>query len=149
MTEDLIDTVTIETLRDALQDRGFRATIETDAAGARFIRSATAGLAFEARLGNPAGADAALDVRLVAAIEIQGNLDPEIVNRWNNSRRFCRLHREGDMLLLDMDISVAGGVAPAWLARQVDMWDRLVEALIEHLKRELAAVAPRADAAVA
>lgn len=137
---DLIETVTLDLLRDMFQACGFRAAAATDADGQAFLRSATGGLAFDVRLGNadPADATAALDVRLVAAIEIKGELPLDLVNSWNNARRFCRLHVDGRSLLLDMDVSVAGGVAPAWLERQIELWDRLVQILIEHLKDELA-----------
>lgn len=130
---DLVHAVTLETLRDMLQALGFRASIGPDG---RAVQSATNGMGFEARLGNPAsdGEDGAVDFRLVAAIRVEGGLDLALVNSWNNGRRFCRLHLDGGTLLLDMDVSVAGGVAPAHLAGQLEIWNRVVEALREFLR---------------
>lgn len=133
---DLIHAATPETLRDMAQALGFRATVAVDASGAKSLQSATNGMAFEVRLGNaaPDGEDGAVDLRFVAAIRVEGELDLALVNAWNNSRRFGRLRLDGEALILDFDVSVAGGVAPAHLAAQFEIWNRLVEALIEFLR---------------
>lgn len=144
---DLVHAVTLESLRDMLQALGFRAAISADHRGVGLVQSATSGIGFEARLGNPAadGEEGAVDFRLVAAIRVEGELDLGLVNGWNNGRRFSRLHLDAGTLLLDMDVSVAGGVAPAHLAGQFEIWNRLVEALREFLRAGGKDAEPRAE----
>lgn len=139
---DLIHAATPETLRDMAQALGFRAAVVADANGAKSLHSATNGMAFEIRLGNaaPDGEDGSVDLRFVAAIRVEGQLDLALVNDWNNGRRFGRLRLDGEALILDFDVSVAGGVAPAHLAAQFEIWNRLVEALIEFLRAPAKAV---------
>lgn len=158
MTE-LVDHLTLPLLRDMFQAMGFRASIVKTPRGEEILQSATAGVAFEGRLGNPSvdGEGQAVDVRFVAAMRVEGALDLGLVNEWNNARRFSRLHLDGETLLLDMDVSVAGGVAPANVAHHIELWNRLVEALVEYFRRSVAgagqsggaspAPQPRSDAA--
>lgn len=133
---DLIHAATLDSLRDMAQALGFRAAIAADGDGVRRLQSATNGLGFEIRLGNPApdGEDGAVDFRFVTAIRVEGDLDLALVNHFNNGRRFGRLRLDGAALVLDFDASLAGGVAPAHLAAQFEIWNRLVEALTEFLR---------------
>jgi hypothetical protein len=135
-----VETVTLESLREALHELGFRAAILSDGSGASFVRSATSGMGFDVRLGSPAaGRDGeALDFRLVAAVEVEGAFDLDLINGWNNGRRFSRLHLDQGLLLLDMDVSVAGGVAPGFLRAQLETWSRLVTDWVDQLRRGFA-----------
>lgn len=136
---DVVETVTLESLRDALHELGFRAQIVGDVQGVSFIRSAVSGMAFDVRLGSPAiGSETeAIDFRLVAAIQVEGDLDLELVSDWNNVRRFGRLHLDRSALLLDMDVSVAGGVRRRFLLGQIETWSRLVGTLLDHMRQGL------------
>lgn len=133
---DLIHAVTLESLRDMAQALGFRATLSDGSDGVRTLQSAANGLGFEIRLGNsaPDGEDGAVDFRFVTAIRVEGQLDLALVNAWNNDRRFGRLRLDGPALAMDLDASVAGGVAPAHLAGQFEIWNRLIGALMDVLR---------------
>lgn len=137
---DIVTTLTLDALRETLQASGYRVEQLTDpVANVPYLRSATAGLAFDVRPGNRfVGEDQGFaDVAFVAALQVQGELPLDIVNRWNVTRRFGRLQLSQPFLVFCLDVSVAGGVAPNYLRGQVEIWDRLVQELIAYLRDEL------------
>lgn len=149
---DVITKLTLEGLRDSFQTAGYRIETQTDpVAGVPYLRSATAGLAFDIRPGNRFADDpeAFADVALVAPLQVQGELPLDIVNRWNASRRFGRLQLSPPFLVFCLDISVAGGIAPNHLRAQIEIWDRLVQELISYLRDELGKLGAARGAAAA
>jgi hypothetical protein len=141
----LILDLTLDSLREILQQSGYRVETVTDPiANVPYLRSATGGLTFDIRPGNrlvgqnPAGQDQGfVDVAFVAVLQVQGELSLDLVNRWNVTRRFARLQLSPPFLALCMDVSVAGGVTPDHLRGHIEIWDRLVQELISHLRDEL------------
>ena len=95
MAKTSIRSFTAETIRETLQEAGFRAEIASGpgTAAGPLIRSGSSGLAFEVRLLNPLQIDAKsfADVTFTAGLQLQGPFALEIVNRWNASKRFSRL----------------------------------------------------------
>jgi Putative bacterial sensory transduction regulator len=139
-TSDPIHTITLDKLREIFQQAGYRVETVTDpVAMIPYLRSATGGLAFDIRPGNRlAGEDRGFaDVAFAAVLQIQGELPLDLVNRWNATRRFARLQLSQTFLVFCMDVSVAGGVMPAYLRAQIEIWDRLVQELIVYLRDEL------------
>ncbi len=144
MSDDIPLTLTLASLRDTLQQAGYRVEAVTDpVANIPYLRSATSGLAFDIRPGNRlAGEDSGFaDVAFTAVLQVQGELPLDLINRWNAGRRFARLQLSQTFLVFCMDISVAGGVMPAHLRGQIEIWDRLVQDLIAYLREELPKVA--------
>jgi hypothetical protein len=152
MSETIITKLTLEALREAVQLAGYRVETLTDpVANLGYLRSATAGLAFEIRPGNRPGdtEPGFVDFTVVAALQVQGELSLDIVNRWNATRRFGRLQFSPPFLVLTLDVSVAGGVAQNHLRAQIEIWDVLVQQLIGYLRDELARMAASNGAAPA
>jgi hypothetical protein len=151
-TKDLLQTITLDRLRELLQRFGYRAELVTvEAQKTTFLRSATAGMAFDIRPGNrlPGDTDAYADFSFLALFTIKGGELPwAIVNNWNNQRRFGRLHIDQGFLMLDMDVSVAGGVSAEHLSAQFVIWDQLLQGLITYLRTELPRYAANAGAGV-
>ena len=151
--DDLVLVLTPDRLRGLMQDRGYRVELATDEQGIPYLRSATNGFGFEVRFANRLANDETgyVDVALLAGLRVQGTLPLEIVNDWNNAKRFARLHLAGDLLILDMDISVLGGVTTNHLHTQIEIWDRLVQELISYLREAVRTLAATngADPAVA
>ncbi len=145
MSDATITHLTLDSLRDVLQLAGYRVETMTDpVANILYLRSATNGLTFDVRPGNRlANIEGAFaDVVFVAVLQVQGDLPLELVNRWNASRRFTRLQLSPPFLVLSLDVSVAGGVAPLYLRGQIEIWDHLVQQLIAYLREELPKLAP-------
>jgi Putative bacterial sensory transduction regulator len=148
MSDTILAKLSLDSLRDALQQAGYRVETVTDpVVNVAYLRSATSGLAFDIRPGNRlAGADQHfVDIAFTAVLQVQGDLPLDIVNRWNATRRFARLQLSQPFLVLSLDVSVAGGVAPNHLRAQVEIWDHLVQQLIAYLREEL----PKVSAAKA
>ena len=140
VTETIITQVTVQTLRAAFQDAGYRVEELNDpVANLPYLRSATGGMPFEIRPGNrlPTETDGYVDVGLIAVFQVQGELPLNIVNRWNATRRFGRLQLSAPLLVLHFDISVAGGVTSRYLRTQLELWDHLIQQLIAYLRDEL------------
>lgn len=138
MPDTILASITLDGLRDLMQQVGYRVETLNDPAGNAFLRSATGGVAFDIRGGNRlAGAGGYADLTFATVLQVQGDLPLDIVNQWNNSRRFARLHLVPGLQVFDMDVSVAGGVAPLALRTQIEIWDRLVQEFIPFLRDEV------------
>ncbi len=139
----LVHSLDADAIRDLFQRAGYRAEIVTDTDGARLVRSSTGGLAFHVRLADPLSGDTPTfaAANIFAALQVQGTLPLSIVNRWNASKRYARLYLAGDVIMLDMDISVLGGVTMSHLPAQVLLWDRLVQDLLRYLREAVAGLA--------
>lgn len=139
MTDSLIAAITVDSFRDILQQAGYRAERIAGPEDAPALRSATGGLPFDVRFNNRVAGETAsfADITLLAGLRVEGDLPLSVPNDWNNIRRFARLRLLQGHLLLDMDISVLGGVTSAHLLLQLQVWDRLVQELIAHLRETL------------
>jgi hypothetical protein len=140
MSDTPVVKLTLDALRDVLQQVGYRVEEVTDpVANVPYLRSATGGLAFDVRPGNRLADadDSFVDVAFTAVLQIQGELPLDLVNRWNATRRFARLQLSQQFLVFSLDVSVAGGVMPNHLRAQIEIWDRLAQELIVYLRDEL------------
>ncbi|NVO17711.1 MAG: YbjN domain-containing protein [Rhodoplanes sp.] len=143
----LLADIDLDRLAELMRTQGYRVDLVREPGG-DLLRSATGGLAFEIRGGSPAPECPAsfIDLRCLAGLKIEGELDPAVINAWNVQRRYARLHRQEDLLVLTLDVSLAGGVMPAYVVTQIAIWDRLLQDLPVFLRETLA---PRAAAAAA
>lgn len=134
-----IQSVSLKQLQELLQQMGYRVT-ESEQAGNRQLLSASQGIGFALRLGNPANeADQALDYTLSCALRVQGEMPAGIESAWNIGKRFARLAVQGEFLVLEMDVIVAGGVAPTYLQATAELWDRLLQEFLLFLRQHAAA----------
>jgi hypothetical protein len=144
MSETIITKLTIDSLRENIQLAGYRVETMTDpVVNTTYLRSSTSGFVFDIRPGHRlADADQSFfDVAFIAALQVQGELPLDIVNRWNVSRRFARLQLSQPFLILSHDVSVAGGVAHNYLRAQIEIWDHLLQQMISYLREELPKIA--------
>ncbi len=149
MSDTIISSLSLDQLRDVLQQAGYRVETVTDpVANIAYLRSATAGLTFDIRPGNrvPGNSENFADAALIAVLQVQGELPLDLVNRWNATRRFARLQLSAPFLVLSLDVSVAGGVAPNHLRAQIEIWDQLVQQFINYLREELPKLAASSTA---
>jgi hypothetical protein len=140
MSDTILAKLSLDGLRDVLQQAGYRVETATDpVANVVYLRSATSGIAFDIRPGNRLadGSDGFVDMAFTAILQVQGELPLDLVNRWNATRRFARLQLSQPFLVLSLDISIAGGVAPNYLRGQIEIWDQLMQQLIAYLREEL------------
>lgn len=150
MTDTAINGFTLDTLRDLLQQYGYRVELVAAEGEVPFLRSSTAGLAFDIRPGNRLADPEAgfADMTFSAWLKVEGDLPLDVVNRWNTLRRFGRLQVVPSLLALTMDVSFIGGVMPTYVRAQVELWDHLVQALLPYLREELQKLGPATGADV-
>ncbi|BBP83366.1 MULTISPECIES: YbjN domain-containing protein [unclassified Pseudomonas] len=146
---DMIHSITPDQLTERLQAAGYRVN-RTEQGGVVQLLSASQGIGFAVRFGNPAtDAGAYLDYCFSCALRIQGELPAGLAEVWNASRRFARLSRQGEFLVLEMDAIVAAGVSPQHLQGQMELWDRLLQEFIAYLRDYSQAMAREQAAAQA
>ncbi|KDB08133.1 Sensory transduction regulator [Burkholderia sp. lig30] len=152
-----IDSIDIEQLARVLRDAGYRVTA-VEQNGVAQLMSASQGVGFSVRFGNAAlpsqpgvAPDAAryIDYTLVCVLQVQGEMPAELVANWNRTKRFARLASHGAFLALEMDVIVAGGVSERYLRGTIELWDRLIQEFLLHLRSRPALAAQEADAHVA
>jgi len=116
-----------------LQARGFRAEVQEPGP---ILVSAASGLGFRAEFANPVVDTPGrfLDFTLLCAIEVPADAGRDLAVRWNASRRFARLQQRDGVLILDMDVLLAGGVTEAYLGARIEIWDQLLRLLVADLR---------------
>ncbi|WP_163010289.1 YbjN domain-containing protein, partial [Pseudomonas viridiflava] len=88
-------------LQELLQSAGYRVTV-SEQNGMVQLLSASQGVGFAVRLGNPAAEDGHyLDYTLSCALRVQGELPAGLAERWNVEKRFARLTVQGAFLVLE------------------------------------------------
>ncbi len=130
---ELITSVTVQSLTELLQEAGYRVN-PSEQNGIVQLLSASQGIGFAVRFGNPAGGQGGyVDFTYSCALRIQGELPEGLAQVWNASRRFARLSVQGEFLLMEMDVVVAG-VSVTYLRSQLELWDRLLQEFIVYLR---------------
>ncbi|MFM0593295.1 YbjN domain-containing protein [Paraburkholderia dilworthii] len=140
---ELIEAVSIDRLAEILKAAGYRVTV-AEQNGALQLMSASQGVGFSVRFGNAvqdaaaAATDPAavryLDYTHSCVLQVQGELPMELVASWNRTKRFARLADHGPFLALEMDVIVAGGVTERYLRSTIELWDRLIQEFLLHLR---------------
>jgi hypothetical protein len=141
MAESQLMSITQEQLGEILQNAGYRTEHRTDQNGSPLIASATSGVTFNMRLGNRAAPplEGFLDYTYIAVIKVDGEFSAKRLNEWNQSKRFARLHKVDDFIILDMDGIVAGGVTERHIRATLELWDRLIQEFMAWLRGDGAA----------
>lgn len=130
----LIQSITPEQLGELLQAAGYRVN-RTEQGTVVQLLSASQGIGFAVRFGNPAATeDSFLDFTFSCALRIEGELPEGLVQVWNASRRFARLSRQGDFLVMEMDAIVAAGVSEDHVRGVLELWDRLLQEFVVYLR---------------
>lgn len=142
MNADLHTSITPEAIADALRKTGYRATVAEYQERPQ-VRSAAQGIGFFVAFGavDPNSAGRYVDFAFQCWISIEGPLRADLIDGWNQTRRFARLFRQGSLLVLTMDVLVAGGVRDEHLGAYCELWDQVIRDFIRHLRQEPAAVA--------
>ncbi len=135
-SQDLITSLSPDSLTQILQKSGYRAEVFSDG-GETVLRSGTGGMSFNVRFADPAPdkADHHHGVTFFVAMKVEGGSLPlALLNRWNNEKRFGRLHLDRGFLVLDMNVILLGGIAAAHLIAQIQVWDRMLQEFLAWLR---------------
>lgn len=144
---ELLDAVTPEQVSDAIKAAGAAVSaIEQD--GVVRLHSASHGIGFQVLWGNPVTTTQFTDFTLSCPLHVQGGTLPEaVLASWHRTKRFARVAQHGDFVVLEMDVVVAGGVTPAYLAFAVRLWMQMMGEFFLHLRNYGPASQTRAEAA--
>lgn len=133
-TEEMIQSITPQQFAEKLQAAGYRVN-QMEQGGAVQLLSASQGIGFAVRFGNQAVMEGSfLDFTFNCALRIEGELPDGLTEVWNTTRRFARLSRQGDFLVMEMDAIVAAGVSEDHLRSLVELWDRLLQEFVVYLR---------------
>lgn len=130
----MIQSLSTERLQELLQTMGYRVTV-SEVAGRRQLLSATQGIGFAVRPGNPSQVEGEfIDYTVSCALRVEGEFPAGVTDAWNTSKRFSRLTRQADFLVLEADVIVAGGVSLQYLRATAELWDRLLQEFVLFLR---------------
>ncbi|HVJ51896.1 MAG TPA: YbjN domain-containing protein [Aliidongia sp.] len=134
MAAKMIEAVSADQISELLKTCGYRVT-QTEQNGVTQLLSASQGIGFVVRFANRAGDGRYLDFAFSCVLQITGDLPASLVEQWHRTKRFGRLTRHDQFLMLEMDALVAGGVSEAHLRAMIELWDRLLQEFILHLRQ--------------
>lgn len=131
----LIHSVSPEQIGDAIKAVGCAVTI-LEQNGLPMVHSASHGVGFQVLWGNPAGQPGQyIDFTFSTPLRVQeGTLPEGLVAEWHRSKRFARVVQHGEMISLEMDVIVVGGVGPLYLTTVVQLWTQMMGQFFLHLR---------------
>ncbi|QTL05239.1 YbjN domain-containing protein [Aquabacter sp. L1I39] len=133
----IIQKATFADLETALKERGFRAELIDWPGGRKALRSASGGVGFNIVPGNAVDGGF-MDFTYFASFRVDGLPLEDVAAHWNRARRFSRAYTRDGFLNFEMDVVIGPGVAPAYLAVTLDLWDRLLNELLAALREQAA-----------
>lgn len=141
----MINALSIERLQAFLQSMGYRVTLSEQEDNQQLL-SAAQGIGFAIRPGNPAASEGEfIDYTFSCALRVQGDIPPTLANNWNTLKRFARFSVQGNFIVLEADVVLAGGVSETYLRATTELWDRLLQELILFLRDAAPAAAQPAE----
>ena len=130
----IVESVTVDEVAGFFRTAGYRIT-PAEQNGTVQLMSASQGVGFAVRFGNVSSvAERYIDYTLSCVIQVQGELPTELVASWSRTKRFARLSSQAQFLVLEMDVVVAGGVTARYIASTIELWDRLIQEFLLHLR---------------
>ncbi|KAF1044744.1 MAG: hypothetical protein GAK35_01637 [Herbaspirillum frisingense] len=131
----LVYAVTPEQIADAIKAVGCAVTM-LEQNGLPMVHSASHGVGFQVLWGNPAAeAGKYIDFTLSCPLRVQEGALPEgLIAEWHRAKRFARLVQHGDMISLEMDVMVVGGVSANYVPMMMQLWTQMMGQLFLHLR---------------
>jgi hypothetical protein len=123
---ELLTSMTPDQVSDAIKAIGCAVTaFEQD--GVVRLHSASHGVGFQVLWGNALAAGLYADFTLSCPLRVQGGVLPEgLLGEWHRTKRFARVALHGDFVVLEMDVVMAGGVSPAHIQVNLQLWTQMM-----------------------
>jgi len=133
-TISMISFMTSEQVSDAIKSVGCAVTA-IDQDGVVRLHSASHGVGFQVLWGNAIASGQYADLTLSCPLHVQGGTLPaEVLSEWHRAKRFARVAQHGDFVVLEMDVIAAGGISPANLVVQLQLWTQMMGQFFLHLR---------------
>lgn len=131
---EILEGLTTADLVDAIQAAGCAVTPVSRDGGVQ-LSSACHGVGFNVLWGNAAAPGCFIDITLSCPLRMQGGVLPdEVFAGWHRSKRFARLSRHDDYVVLEMDVIAAGGITRAHLQVMLKLWTQMVGQFLAYLR---------------
>lgn len=133
-TISMITFMTSEQVSDAIKSVGCAVTA-IDQNGVVRLHSASHGVGFQVLWGNAITPGQYTDLTLSCPLRVQGGTLPaDVLSEWHRAKRFARVAQHGDFVVLEMDVIAAGGISPANLVVQIQLWTQMMGQFFLHLR---------------
>ena len=130
----MITFMTSEQVSDAIKSVGCAVTA-IDQNGVVRLHSASHGVGFQVLWGNALASGQYADLTLSCPLRVQGGTLPaDVLSEWHRAKRFARVAQHGDFVVLEMDVIAAGGISPANLVVQIQLWTQMMGQFFLHLR---------------
>jgi len=145
-TPEILTQVEADHVAEAIQAAGCAVSrIEHD--GVVRLHSASHGVGFQVLWGNTADRRHFADFTLSCPVRVQGDMLPDtLLAEWQATKRFARVARHGNFLVLEMDVLAAGGVTRGHLAVSLQLWTQMMGEFFVFLRNQHTADAAEAPA---
>lgn len=132
---ELLAAVTPEQVSEAIKSAGCSVTA-LEHNGVAHLHSASQGVGFQVLWGNAAAeAGQFVDFTMSCPLRVQGGvLPPGLIAEWHRNKRFARIVEHGEMIALEMDVIVAGGVGKNHLSMTFQLWTQMMGQFFLHLR---------------
>ncbi|GGB95543.1 hypothetical protein GCM10007205_00960 [Oxalicibacterium flavum] len=132
--DELLQAVTPQQVADAIRNAGC-AVHTTEKDGVTWLHSASHGIGFQVLWGNLVGEGRFADLTLSCPLRVQGGSLPDgILNDWHRTKRFARVVKHGDFIVLEMDVVAVGGVSVAHLQLSMQLWTQMMGQFFLYLR---------------
>lgn len=126
--------VTPDLVANAIKSAGCAVTT-TEQDGVTQLHSASHGIGFQVLWGNVNQEKQYLDFTLSCPLRVQGGALPDsLLSEWHRTKRFARVAKHGDFVVLEMDVVVAGGVTPTALDISLQLWTQMMGQFFLYLR---------------
>lgn len=131
---DLLSAIDADTLADAIRAAGCAVTTaERD--GHVHLHSASHGVGFQVLWGNAVADGQYADFTLSCALRLAGGEMPrDVLDGWHRGKRFARLATHGELIVLEMDVTLYDGVSRAHVASMLRLWVMMTGEFLLHLR---------------
>ncbi|MEM6748591.1 MAG: YbjN domain-containing protein [Pseudomonadota bacterium] len=117
----------------ALQDLGYRASLETDGVGDPMIRTATSGVEYNIYFYGCTNNSDCEDMRFLAGLDLKQGIDDETIRAWNESSLIGTAYVDDEQdPFLGFYVVTTGGVSKETFEEAVDLWSRSLGRFLEH-----------------
>ncbi|WP_020204379.1 YbjN domain-containing protein [Cupriavidus sp. WS] len=130
----ILSAIDADTLAGIIRAAGCAVTM-SERDGRMHLHSASHGVGFQVLWGNPAEAGGYADFTLSCALRVAGGEVPRaLLDGWHRGKRFARVATHGELIVLEMDVVLHGGVTQANLAAMLRLWVVMTGEYLLHLR---------------
>jgi len=131
---DILFSIDAKALAEVIQAAGCAVTT-VEREGTLHLHSASHGVGFQVLWGNPSEGAGYADFTVSCPLRVAGGEFPRaVLDNWHRSKRFARLSVHGELIALEMEVTLYGGVTRAHLEAMLRLWIVMTGEFLLHLR---------------